>query len=581
MGVSLASAPAHAYTISTVLTQGCHESITYDAMRKVRGDMATIMARPTDAQEKALIDDLQFKLDSDLRDFDAASLVLGARDNDIKGQGSQDLSVLAEVHGNPENQREHCLRGPDQHEPDGTARALADCHAFILERIGQAIDGLAASGLPDPANTTSLPVHLSIRGKIDADLPTFWVRMGQAIHAVQDSFTHTFRTPDEMQVTVALDWLDVVNGSLNEAVDGPAHESELDRCDDPDPIRLRRHQLAIEASAAVMEAALAPGATKEAKLAQVSSLLDKYMGFSAGCTYDNHWCNAPEPSFQPSGCGCSLVGASGPGGSSSRWGMAGMSSALVVLLALRRRRATRRLVFGKGRASTRLVVSLLAAGATSAFALETRADTQTTESPASGASEPNPSPPETPEDAAKSAEKAATSPPPPAAPVPEPGPANPTKMAIGGFIGAAGAFDKPALAATGGLRLRLSQHWTLGLDGEWNPFVSLNGAAIRSGVVNVYGDVIFRVPMAYENFNLRVTASLGGSYLLTELYGAPNGSKGIYLGVAPLGIEWKASSLFYLILNPLSVSVPIPQMNNVPFLYPQYRISLGLEFYAG
>ena len=104
---------------------------------------------------------------------------------------------------------------------------------------------------------------------------------------------------------------------------------------------------------------------------------------------------------------------------------------------------------------------------------------------------------------------------------------------------------------------------------------------MREGVINVYGTAMLRFPLAYENFNLRVSASAGTSYLLTDLYGAPSGRLGLYFGASPLSVEWKLSRIFYLIINPINFAVPIPQLSGVPLLYPQYRTSVGLEVYGG
>jgi hypothetical protein len=172
-------------------------------------------------------------------------------------------------------------------------------------------------------------------------------------------------------------------------------------------------------------------------------------------------------------------------------------------------------------------------------------------------------------------------PPPTIIPVKQPGPRDLSAMALGGYVGASASIDKPALAGTLGVRLRVSKQWSFGLDGETNPWLSFTGTAVRAGVINVYGSAMLRFPLAYENFNLRITASLGTSYLLTTLYGAPSGSVGLYGGLSPLGVEWKLSRVFYLIINPLNIALPIPQLKGVPLLYPQYRTSVGLEFYAG
>src|SRR5207244_8598130 len=133
--------------------------------------------------ERALIADLQFAPDDDLRDLAGATLLIGVRDSDLKGNSQNDLSALSAIHGNPLNQREHCLRGPDQKEPGGTAAAVADCRAFIRGRVLEALDALDPAGGPDLAKRTFLALHLSLRGRVDALLPTYYVRIGQAMHA--------------------------------------------------------------------------------------------------------------------------------------------------------------------------------------------------------------------------------------------------------------------------------------------------------------------------------------------------------------------------------------------------------------
>jgi hypothetical protein len=132
-----------------------------------------------------------------------------------------------------------------------------------------------------------------------------------------------------------------------------------------------------------------------------------------------------------------------------------------------------------------------------------------------------------------------------------------------------------------GARLKVSRRWTFGVDGEWNPWIALNGPRVRRGVLNTYGTAILRLPLAYESFNLRTTVNLGTSYLLTGLYGAPQGSLGLYFGVSPLGLEWKLSRSYVLIVNPLNIAVPVPQLKGVPLMYSQYRFSIGLGILNG
>ena len=69
--------------------------------------------------------------------------------------------------------------------------------------------------------------------------------------------------------------------------------------------------------------------------------------------------------------------------------------------------------------------------------------------------------------------------------------------------------------------------------------------------------------------------------LLIDLYGAPKGSTGSSSGFDPLGIEWAVSRRLFLILDPLGYALPVPQLQGVPFAFPQYRATLGLELYGG
>jgi hypothetical protein len=199
--------------------------------------------------------------------------------------------------------------------------------------------------------------------------------------------------------------------------------------------------------------------------------------------------------------------------------------------------------------------------------------------PSRAFAQPEPGMP-TPDAAAVAAEHKA--PPPVTIPVKEPGPKDPSQVALGAYLGGSGAINNAAVAAALGVRLRFSKHWTFGLDAEWNPWIAVNGAStVRAGAFNGYGTVILRLPLAYEQFNLRTTANLGVSRLLIDLYGAPKGSTGIYAGLSPLGIEWKMSRMFFLIINPLNFAMPTPQLKGVPFSYSQYRFTIGLEVYGG
>jgi hypothetical protein len=551
VGGAVAGAPrgVRAYTIASAVSSGCHEAITGNALRAVRQELATAGPLAADRNEQALIDDVEFPVPADLNDLGAATLLIGVRDNDVKGRQSNDITQLALVHGDPQLQREHCLRSTDDDEPDGSMRAIANCRAFILERITEALAGLDASGAPDPANRTVLSVYLTLRHRVDASLPTYYVRIGQAIHALEDSFTHTYRTADGMQITAVLNWVDAANETLVPSTDGPPHANQLDRCDDPDDLRRQRHALATEAATAILRATLDPQGGGGKKMADATAVVDTYLGYAAGCTFDNDWCDAPERKYGNSSIGCAI----GAGGAATPLAACGAVIAGLLLVNRRRRRPRRqrRPARRPGHTGTVLGAALLVACAGSR---------------ALGRSPPVQERPDPP--AATENQTAA------------PEPAEPIRW--GASLSGAASVNYGGLAAAVGARARLGKHWVLGLDAEWNPWYAVNGAStIRAGAFNGYGTAILRIPLAYQRFDLRATFNLGTSVLLIDLYGAPKWTTGLFVGLHPLGIEWEINRRLFLIVDPIGYALPVPQLGGVPLAFPQYRATVGLELYGG
>jgi hypothetical protein len=108
-------------------------------------------------------------------------LLLAVRGNDLKGHDRSSSFDVVRVNGDPLLQMEHCLRAPDEDEPDGTERALGSCRGFIAGRVAEALTGLGPDGFPDPQARLILPVWLDVRGEdTQASLPLYYVRMGQA-----------------------------------------------------------------------------------------------------------------------------------------------------------------------------------------------------------------------------------------------------------------------------------------------------------------------------------------------------------------------------------------------------------------
>src|SRR5690242_15756163 len=96
-------ASADAYRIQSQLTKGCHEQAASRALRAVRGELSSAAPLAPSGEDQALIDDVPFAADEDMKDLGATTFLVSIRDSDLKGRAADDLSALAEIHGSPDN----------------------------------------------------------------------------------------------------------------------------------------------------------------------------------------------------------------------------------------------------------------------------------------------------------------------------------------------------------------------------------------------------------------------------------------------------------------------------------------------
>lgn len=511
---------AHGYNYASPFADGCHERLSVEALSAVRE--GSNIARPlaTSHRDRAWIDDLPLDLPGEARDLGAATLVAGVRDNDLKGASSLGAGDLAQVHGDPNSQREHCLRRPEHDEPTGTQRALDDCREYILERFELAVrDGFDDAGEVDPDASTPLEIDLDFAGPVRVPVPTAYLELGHALHALQDSFSHAIRSDDGLRVRALFNWIDYVHDHVEPARDGPVHRGPLDECTGLDAVRRTRLRRASEASRALLRAAFLAERGPDEKIAKARGVLDRYMSFESGCDAANRYCDAPELRYSTSDfeCGVALVGSEGLPGRAA-WVIA----FAFVGLALRRRRRVQRtwiVLFALTLVPARAAAQHAGAG----DANEAYAD---------------------------------------------------SRFAGRGAVSA--AIDEPGAALTAGARYGLSPRWMLGLDVEWNPWASLKTWRVRGGVLNVYATGSWRSPVT-TTLALRVTGHAGVSTLLFDMYGAPSGSVGPYLGLSLLGLEVALAPDLALVLEPADVVVTVPHLTGIPYIRRQYRATVALE----
>lgn len=573
VALALPDRAAHAWAIGSQINEaGCHEPITAAALRAVRArfDTAPVLTPTTD--EAAMIGEALFAPPKDfVNDLAGMTLLLGVRDNDLKGINPLSSLDLIQVHGSPTTQDEHCIRSATDDEPDGSRAALAACAAFIIQTATEALDGLDTSGKVDATHRAPFKLYVAIRGHITPSLPMFYLKIGAAMHALEDGFPHTYRTADGTKVTVVLNWIDLVGTSYSEDRDGPPHRAELDRCWDSDPTIHRNYDLATQAATELLTVALDPRLTREQKISGFSGVTTKYLGYQPGCTFDNQWCNSAEATVTNSiGMGCDA----------GRGGLALWSAlALVGVVIVWRRRRDRGGLIG----AALIMVA--------AFAAPARADDRSSQ-PAT----PTPAPPAAPAPVADTRPGVPTSPSEPSAtPGQEPGREvkTPTVTEVAsvradkklgspwGFTGSIGAsVDRAAANVSGGLRYRIRETWVVGLDVGWNPWVQTSPMQVHAGVATVAGTVIRRFPMKFDRVNLRTSLHLGVSTLLFDVYGAPKYSTGPYGAISPLGLDYDLGGSVRIVWDPIEIALPVPLLGQLPLYYEQFRMMIGVQIGA-
>jgi hypothetical protein len=296
------AAPTFAYTYESPVGEGCHERLTLNALRQLRVEQPNLGRVETLEGDRKIIRELPFHIPADAGDIGAAALLIGVRDNDVKSFSGIDSYALPHVHAKADNQKEHCLRRLEHDEPEGSAQALKECRSYIANKLTiAAVEGVDESGLPDTGRRSNLELYLSFSGRTTVRLPTFYLRLGQALHTLQDSFTHAYRTSDHMRIHTLLNWVDDVDDRVEER-DGPGHMSAMDLCVDLDSFRSQRFHVASKASYELIQAMFVPVDELAERRAHVKDVLDRYMTFEPGCTYANNWCEAGERRYLSGAC---------------------------------------------------------------------------------------------------------------------------------------------------------------------------------------------------------------------------------------------------------------------------------------
>ena len=523
---ALCAPPASAWQIEDPIHQPCHERLSQAAL--TRAGYVT-EPRPLTGDDARLRDNLEFDASPYDANIYALSLVLGVRNADTHGGADFSFGNNANAANAPDDQRAHCLRTASQDGPEGDAAAVADCRAWIESLYWQALTSLDADGNVSPDARTDATVATEFQGSVSYPLSGVYYFAGRAIHAVQDSFTHSFRSPDGRRIRHVFNWSDQVSCTLDEAHDGHGHETVLDDCQDGDPSEAERFELATQASSDLLSALTEPGSHAE-RAERIAAFLESWMSYEPDCTLENAYCESPVYDWLKHSSRSDKGICDGPlncaNASPARpVGHGVLVATALALAALGRRR--RKFLTTAGLGCALLALPSVAHA----------------------------------EDANQEA------------------PAQHERRKVGGprlEARASLSVDNPAYAF-GLAGLYGFKRADVGVFAELNPWYSIERRRMSLGATN-FGVLGHYLHPLRRDLVLRFGLGVGLSMLNADMLGVNAGNLGVFLNVRALGLIWEFADGVALTADPLDLSLPAPGLTGWPLLFTQHRFSLGLQF---
>jgi len=529
---------------ATAFVTACHQGITTDALTPGLWPLGA--ASPPLSHDFVLLEN---ELSIDVApgvDYWSLGALLGNEYQDVGPYDATDVIALADYAAQPDLQKTHCLRAPADDGSAGDLSALAASKADILDQLSTA---LGDGDTPDLTVTESVRLHLVFRGDADIPLTRFSFHLGRATHTLQDSFSHTFRSPDEVQVRTVLNWVDWIKGSGGyvAARDGFQHLYALDQCDASIMGALDRRAAAVEATSELIAAVADDEGGRAGRLARAGAVVDNWFGIGEICTADNHWCDAPEQNLT-SLPGCAVA----PG--RSRGGVL-TTLAVAALIARARRRCRRR--------GARTAAARAAAFLVGTLALTAGATARAADAPAPGGDE----------QAGDGRDEVK------GGLVAKAGPEEQRALVarrFGVLAGAGISIDNAGYQLIVGLRYDLTRTITVGASAEYSPWISIDTGRTTRGTTNAYAVGIYRWDVR-DYLELRLTLAAGVSVLDFDTWAAQSGSVGPYFAISPLGVGIRMGGHLRLLVDPGEIAVEIPQTTGIPFIYREHRFTVAVQ----
>ena len=314
--IGLFSVPAQGFSIGSSITDFCHERITYSAFRAAHPLADRLGADLDAARDEAFVlfgdylaEQMGITLDDDFDRLVITSLFVGVRYPDQGAFSTFDLGAMRAIHLDQGHQAGHFLRDTDHDGAGADAAAVVAGREFIEEHAKAVIDDLRAGG--GTLEVVEVKFYLEFYGSVKLQVWGPLFRLGEAVHALQDSFAHAVRSEDGRQIIAVANFVEPLLDGYKEARDGPMHSNVLDECNHP---RVQGHATWATQATAALFAAVREGAISGETTA-LDAALDTWLGYREGCDHSNAYCDsaqaefgATDPTTAPLSCGATGSG---------------------------------------------------------------------------------------------------------------------------------------------------------------------------------------------------------------------------------------------------------------------------------
>ncbi len=293
-----ASFDAAAYSVGSGLSEPCHERMTLYAYQNYLLDFSAeqVPIPPSEAWAQladSLIDEFDLDAYSPHQRVVVLTMLVGARAPDTDGHAILDLVNTRQLHASPDLQYAHCLRAPEDDGALGDAQAVEATRQLIRLLVGLAWE---RASRPPEEQLVLAPVYEDYYGGFQVQVWGPGYYLGQAMHIVQDSFSHTLRSDDLRQVLAVMNYLEAIGSDFDEQRDGLAHSDSMDACEgETAPLVNAAREASIEFLLAVLADFAANEGASEPSFDQLEAFLDNWLSYDAGeqgCTLANDYCGS-------------------------------------------------------------------------------------------------------------------------------------------------------------------------------------------------------------------------------------------------------------------------------------------------